>query len=283
MVRDDSSIVAHGCVWPVVLRTDTGLASAFHLIDWAARKDSPGAGVKVLLQCCANRAGVLVVGGSPATRKILPAIGFKKHNTVSLLQRPLRAVQPALSQSPRDIKLPARVLRNLFRHFWPKTALPDGWSFVPVKPVGIPPELLPGNVAGTAVSVRSPELLDHVMSCPAVSRSSCHLLMRGGTAVGYFVLLQIRKEVRLADYGPAGLDAETARALGSAAQAAARLFSDCDLLSAETTEDAVRDGFFASGFRLAGEEPINFLRRDKSLPPIERFRLTMIDSDAAVL
>ena len=284
-LKDDRAIVAHGCVWPIQLCTPSGTFKAFHLIDWAAKRDTPGAGMQVLRQCCREMAAVFSIGGSAMTRKILPAFGFKPYNHMTFLRRPLRPFQPALRESPADWKMPARVVRNLSWYYYPSRTLPEGWRLSPVEPGQIPEALWPTTSAGEAVSQRSSRLLSHVVTCPVIRRSTCGLLSKGANpTTAYVLLVQVGDQVRLADYGPAGLDEETSRILGLGAQALAlSVFPDATAVIAATSEPPTRSGFLKSGFRLSRDESIKVLKLDKSLSSIERFRLTLLDWDALCL
>lgn len=285
ILKEQGAIVAHGGVWPIELCTPSGYFKAFHLIDWAAKRDSPGAGMQVLRQCCCGMAAMFSIGGTAMTKKILPAFGFKSYNHMSFLQRPLRPLQPALRESPADWKAPARVLRNLYRYLYPSRTLPQGWHVSRTELGQIPESLWPSASAGMAASQRSSQLISHVMSCPAIRRSACGLLSRGANpAAAYFLLVQVRDQVRLADYGPTDLDEETSRILGLGAQALAlSLFPDAIAMIAATSELPTLSGFFRSGFSLNYEEPIRVLKLDPSLGSIDRFRLTLLDSDALYL
>ena len=218
-------------------------------------------------------------------RKILPAFGFKPYNHMTFLRRPLRPLQPALRVSPADWKMPVRVLRNLYWYLYPSRTLPEGWRVAPANPGQIPESLWPTSTAGVAVSQRSSELLSHIMTCPAIRQSACVLLSRGvNSAAAYLLLVQVRDQVRLADYGPAGLDEETSRILGLSAQVMAlSLFPDATDVTAATSEPFTRAGFLRSGFRLGHEETIKVLKLDKSLSSIDRFRLTLLDWDSLCL
>src|SRR5664280_580744 len=90
VLLDGETIVAHGCSWPVRLQGTFGELPCMHLIDWAAERKVPGAGMQVLQLCQKEVGAVFSIGGSDMTRKILPAFGFKAYNGISFLYRPLR-------------------------------------------------------------------------------------------------------------------------------------------------------------------------------------------------
>lgn len=284
ILESDGNIAAHGCIWPVPLRTPFGPLPAFHLIDWAARTDVPGVGMQVLRRCCGDMAAAFSIGGTAITRKILPAFGYRPQNTMTFFQRPLRLFQPALRESALDWKMPARVGRNLAWSLFPHVPLAPGWGLSPLDVKEIPESLWPEASADQAVSLRSSQLLEHVQRCPLVRQSACFSLRKGTQPVAYLFLVQVGDQVRLADYGPANLDEETASILGVAAQKAARSsFPSATTAVAATSEPSVRAGFLRSGFRISREEEIRALKLNKILNPIKQFRLTLLDWDALCL
>ena len=68
-------IVGHACRWPMRILAGGAAFDAFHLIDWAADSSHAGAGLQVLRDSLDNSAALFSIGGSPATRRMLPALG----------------------------------------------------------------------------------------------------------------------------------------------------------------------------------------------------------------
>jgi hypothetical protein len=98
--------------------------------------------------------------------------------------------------------------------------------------------------------------------------------------MAYLFLIQVREELRLADYGPVGLDEETSVVLGQTVQKLAKsLFPSATEFMAATSETEVVAGLLRAGFRLRGEQPIKVLKTGTGLEQIERFRLTLLDWD----
>jgi len=282
VLLDGETIVAHGCCWPVLLEGAFGELPSMHLIDWAADRKVPGAGMQVLRLCQKDVAGAIAIGGSEMTRKIIPAFGYKPYNSISFLYRPLRPISPALSL--KDWKMPARILRNLGQYSFPRASMPAGWRVSRVEPSEISESLFPRPLTDEAVSMRSPELLTHIMKCPVVQDASCYVLHHRNAARAYFCLIYLRGQARLVDFGPVNLDRQTATALGLAAQCVARSdFKKVLDIHVATTEQSVREGLVRSGFRVKAEEPIKVVKLNGALKNTNRFRLTLIDWDAAVL
>ncbi len=281
IIERGSEILAHGGIWPIRLAAELGKFSCFHLIDWAARPNTPGVGVQVLHQCGAGLAANFSIGGSAMSRKIPPVVGFRAYNPMWFLVRPMRPLEPVRSGLKWNWKSPLRAARNLIWYLYPIVKLPADCKVETRQPAEIPECLWPRVLPGIAVSERSPSLLEHISSCPTVRRSACAVLSRESKPLAYMFLVQVGSQIRLADYGPAGLDEETATILGTAAQELAkRLFPTGSDMLAVTSEAAVRNGFARAGFRLNREEPIRVLKIENQLENVDQFRLTLLDWDA---
>lgn len=255
-----------------------------HLIDWAAKSDFSGAGMQVLRLCQQDVGAVFSIGGSDMTRKILPAFGFKPYNSMYFLYRSLRPIRAALRNSPRDWKMPARIVGNISRRMFPRVSMPNGWSVSRIEPNAIPESLFPRPQSNEAASKRSPELLTHLMRCPVFEDTNCYVLRQGRSARAYFCVVSMRGQARLLDYGPNGLDQRTATAMGFAAQCVARSDFKAVLdICVATTEQTVKEGLVRCGFAKGSEERIKVLKVNSELKGTTRFRLTLLDWDAVVL
>ncbi len=277
-------VAAHSCRWPITIRTPKGDVTAFHLTDWAARADQPGSGIQVLNYACEKAQAAVGVGGTAATKRILPKIGFQEHNSFKVFKRPLHPLKPALSESPKDLRQLARIGRNAWWWLWPINRLPGGWTVVPIDGFQIPESLWPQPAAGIAVSLRSPLLLEHISRCPKLRASRLFVLNQAGKEFAYFYLAQVDHEVRLADYGPAGLAPAEARVLAIAALSAARThFPSATDFLAGTSEQPVCEGFEQAGLHLYRHDSIRVRQSHEFLSGVQQFRLTMIDWDAVYL
>ncbi len=291
-------IVGHACRWPMRIVTTAGVFDAFHLIDWAADSGHAGAGLQVLRDSCENSAALFSIGGSPTTHRMLPALGqhlsrrsnraeglsYKVAGKVCFLSRPLKPIAAALRESPMGWKTFARLVKNPLYSVLPIAKLPPGVDFEQVLPTDLSSELWPQPSSEFAVTARTAELLRHFASCPVLQRPMYFVVRRNDKPIAYFFLVLAGTQVRLADYGPAGLDSHTARLIGVAAQLAARQhYPDALRIAAVTSEPAVQSGLLDAGFRGTYEEEIRGLIVDPSLTPVKRYRLTYLDLDALCL
>ena len=294
----EHGITAHGCRWPMRILSSVGSYDAFHLIDWAADASRAGAGLQVLRDTCENSAALFSVGGSPSTRRILPALGdhlrrrggqertpsYRVAGHLYFLSRPLKPVAAALQESSADWKAPARILRNAYRAGVPSLRLGADWGFRQVTPSEIPPSLWPQPSSEVAVTARTAELLQHFVRCPALTQPALYVLTRKGNAVAYFFLVLAGTHVRVADYGPANLEEAAAKNLGMAAQLAAKEhYPEALRISAATSEEPVRSCWLQAGFRVAYVEEIRALVVEPALQDVSEYRLTYLDCDALCL
>jgi len=298
VLEGSHGIVAHGCRWPMQILTTGGGYDAFHLIDWAADSSRAGAGLQVLRDTCEDSAALFSIGGSPTTRRILPALGdhlgrrgeperatsYRVAGHVYFLSRPLKPLVAATQEAPLDWKTPMRMIRNAYRAELPTVRLDAGFAFTQVTLKEIPERLWPRPSADVAVTARTVGLLEHFAHCPALEQPMSFVLTRQGVPVAYFYLVGIGRQVRLADYGPASLDEVVAQNLGAATQLAAKKhYPDALRISAVTSEDAVRTDWLRSGFREAYREEIRALVVNPALEGVSRYRLTYLDCDALCL
>ncbi len=110
------------------------------------------------------------------------------------------------------------------------------------------------------------------------------IVTRNDKPIAYLFLVLAGRQVRLADYGPAGLDSQTAKLIGIAAQFAAKQhYPDALRIAAVTSEPVVLSGLLDAGLRSSYEEEIRGLIVDPALVPVKQYRLTYLDLDALCL
>src|ERR1700756_1580847 len=112
VLKTGADIVAHGGIWPVGLVNGSRKVNAIHLIDWAARADIPGSGVRLLRNLAADGAPLVTVGGSDNTRAILPKLGYQHTGVVKMYARVLRPWLQLRSSAKWTWKSPLRFVRN---------------------------------------------------------------------------------------------------------------------------------------------------------------------------
>lgn len=296
LLEDRAKMVAHGCRWPIQVRTMERDYVGFQLIDWAADPQYPGAGLQVLRDTCAGSGILFFIGGTNMTKRVLPVFGehlnrsrnksltYNVTGTSDFVSRPLQIIGPSFREMPFGWKTGPRFARNIYRYALPLNRLPKGYHFTQVVAKDIPEALFPKPSPGFAVSVRTTELFQHIASCPVIKRPMFFLLERQGRPVAYFFLVLTGTQVRTADYGPRGMSEADAKVCGTAIQLAAREhYPEAWRVSILTTEPVPKAGFMRSGFRPGTREENRIILSDQSLQFVQGYGLTFMDLDTLCL
>ena len=141
---------------------------------------------------------MIATGGSEITRRILPVIGFRPHGELCTFARPVRPLRQALSTTPRNWRLPGRLLRNTFWRLSSPLSLPRGWSVRPLAPEDVPQELWPQPSPATAVTARDTDFYRYFVDSPS-TRHELFGLEKSRELVGYFCLAFAPHVARIAD------------------------------------------------------------------------------------
>jgi hypothetical protein len=280
-MRKDGRIAAHGGVWPVQLATATSQLKVIHLVDWAADRTVPGAGVHLVRKLAGMAYPLLTIGGSQDTRTILPKIGYTQ---IGDFKRYARVVRPWLqvrSTPHHNWKAPLRLLRNVT---WALPSLPSppaGWHSLRISAFDSSMDkLLRQKVtAGFASSIRTWVGLNHLLACPA-AKFSAFVISESREPRGYFVLSQIGHQSRIVDI-QVNLESPDAwqAAYGVAAWTAAQDHSVCEIVAGTSAEPTSR-ALVQLGFHVRRIEPIYFCDPRGVLRPASSLRLNLADGDS---
>ena len=280
-VRKDTHLIAHGCVFPATFLLASGPVRVNHLGDWAADKTYPGGGFRIWSHLSHLTPVMLTVGGSPATRAMLPKMGYRTAQTWDVYARVVRPwKQFRTDPFPRGWKQPLRVFRN---KVWSlrSTAGHAGWSARGVQAFddSITPLLESRAVLPWIRGARSPELLNYFLSCPAASFSA-YLLVSEEKVRGWFLLSRVRHQVRIADIWVESTEPSDWRSAYSVAAEMGVTDPECCEIVAASSIDIARQAIAANGFRHRGAEPV-FVYDPKNLLGDLPLQIEMVDGDAA--
>ena len=92
------------------------------------------------------------IGGTDVAQKVIAQSGFKPIGEMQFYSRPLRPFYQCLTHQRRNLKLPARWVRNLI---WAQRyghAVPGGWTAEPIEPDQILAEVLPVSAAKSSLA-----------------------------------------------------------------------------------------------------------------------------------
>ncbi len=213
-LRHKGDIAAFGCLAPCRFAAGAETVASCNVIDWAASKAVPGAGI-MLYRHILELAGTMInIGGTPEARQVLPRIGFEQRAELRHYTRVLRPWRH-FADGRKDWKSPLRLARDcreLPRRVRAAQAARRVDSFE-----GLPRQSFPDpSVTRHVVCERTAESLGYFLACPA-ARMEAYRLDDGG----YFLLSRVGNQCRIADlWAPSAQAGEWASGYAAAADTA---------------------------------------------------------------
>ena len=282
MTREEV-IVAHGTVVPISCVSGEQRLNIVHLIDWAADPKSVGSGVTIMRQIARLTDGILAVGGSEMTQKVLPAFGFKVRGEVTHFARPLRPLRRLTGEKP-TLRAGARFARGVLWSLQAPAVRTEGWTAIRIAPEQLESQAPPWPCAveGTAIIERTAETMAYLLRCP-VTPMELYAVAKDGVHRGYFLLAHAPGQIRIADFHVDSEDRESWRALVQLAVLQAKRNPDAAELAAVGSDPVTRQALLDSGFHSRGDFALRLLPGKGGEFPAWPMRYQMIDSDAAYL
>lgn len=280
---DRGEIVAHGGIVPGEITWGQERARIIHVVDWAAQPRAMGAGVSLMKRLGGLTDILIAVGGSSATRRILPVIGFRPHSSISGCARPLRPLRILGTGGARRWKLLPRLARSTLWRLRAPSFRDGSWETRHIGPEQVHElaGVLPRPARDVGVFVRGEALFQHQLQCPMVG-SELYGLARSGRMRGYFLLTFAPRQARLADLWIDSQDPADWRALIQCAVSRALQHPDAAEITAWASSPALSQRFLECGFHPRGTQPVMLAVRGGWKPP-STLHVQMLDTDAAYL
>lgn len=200
LLRSDETIAAHGCVSPVRFRRPAADVQSLQVIDWAAGRVIPSAGLLLYRKCLETGAGTaLAIGGTENSRNIIPQVKwFKSKDEIRTYARPLKPWRhfALTGNGPRGI---ARFARNLQWKLTPRLPKAAGWHCRNARPA----EEVFTPTGDFIPIVRTRAWFDYLLRCPLV-KTELLILEKAGTPRGHALLANGGGAVWVADFGVGG-------------------------------------------------------------------------------
>ena len=278
-VKHGDVLVAHGGVWPLRLIGQDREIRVIHLIDWAAARSAPGAGV-LLLRKLAQMADVLLtLGGSSDTRAILPKLGYRQVGKLEFYARVVRPWRQFRTTPNHSWKAPLRLARNAV---WSLglTAVPPKWQAVPVSSFENSQSSLNGTDfdAGALRSRRTSTGLNYILRCPA-ARMSAFTILESQQQRGYFILAHVSGQTRIVEIRVnSEHPGDWLAACRLATRTAAENPDTCEIVTS-TSQVSLATALRELGFRPRRSDPIFCYDPRNTLAGAPPFALTMLDGD----
>lgn len=284
VMTDGRKLLAHLAVVPGAFLYGDTRVRVTHMIDWAARRDSAGAGIRLAKHVACMSDFVLATGGSHHTRKILPMIGYVECGKISGYARSLSPLGILHRPIPSRWKLLPRMARSFLWSMAAPRADLAGWQLRRIRMDEIERIVLPfpAPTPGKTVFERTPGLLGHMLSCPIVP-IELYGLEKAGSIGGYFLLSYAPGQARIADMWIASDDPIDWRALVHAAVTQARNRQGLAELIVWSSDPSLSHILDDCGFHERLGLPLSLRPSQGAVIPRDIIRVQMLDSDAFYL
>ena len=284
VLTDGRDLLAHAAVMPGAFWCGGTRARFVHMIDWAARREMAGAGVRLARHVSRMSDFVLAIGGSRDTLKILPLMGYVQCGTVAGFARILSPLAILSRPIPSRWKLVPRIARSSLWSLAAPTSDMASWRVRRIESQGIEQicSALPGQRPGMAVFERSPALVRHALSCPIVP-VELYALEKAGRTRGYCVLSYAPGQARIADMWIDSQEPADWRAVVHAAVDRARAKTGLAEIVVWSSDPDLSQILATCGFHERLRLPILLQAVANTAVPHDIMRVQMLDNDAFYL
>jgi hypothetical protein len=279
--RHGQSIVAHVAAWPVRVRLRDRVLQGAHLIDWASDPRYPGAGIWLLRQVRARTAVLIATGGTAATQRTLPLLGFRRLGELSCFARPLRPLAQMCATEGRTLRSSGRFVRNAMWRVYAPVSRPSGWSAAAMAPEDIDESVWPAASDTMGVASRDAAFYRYLLASP-VTRHVLYGLRHHGALAGFFCVAYARHVARIADLWVTSAAAGDWCAGFRTASAVAAQSKDVHEVTAWTSTAIGRQALTRAGFRLRDSAPLS-AAGDVDAIGCRDVHIQMLECDASFL
>lgn len=256
----EGRIVAHAGALPLTYRAGQRTLTLLHPFDWMSEPSAIGSGAALLQRLAKSSDGLLIVGGSAMTQRMIRPLGFRTLDEVTLYAAP---VQPA-AKTDEGLALQPSDVHSISLTAHPSLDDCEG---------AIPP-------APWLLSLRTPERLSDCATCPAAP-TFVYTVRRASARLGGFVLGLAPRQARIVAWW-----AHSTGDLVSVLRAASRqsaTFEGIDEVVCMANLPAERDALAAAAFRATGGVPMYLLSSAAELASDVQIGFQMLDGDVAFL
>lgn len=287
VLTDGRELLAHVAVVPGAFWCGGTRERVVHMVDWAARREIVGAGVRLARHVSRMSDFAFAIGGSSDTLKILPLMGYVPRGAVSGYVRTLSPLAILRRPVPAPWKLVPRLARSLFWSLAAPRGKPGDWRVRRIESEDIEQieQICSGLSAqrpATMVFERTPALLRHALSCPIVP-VELYGLDKGERIGGYFLLSFAPGQARIADMWIDPQASADWHALVHAAVDLARAKAGLAEIIVWSSDPNLSQVLEECGFHERLRLPILVQASAGAAIPHDIMRLQMLDSDAFYL
>jgi hypothetical protein len=258
ILGSNGRIVAHAGLRVTTFRgPDGGRLKCGVIIDWAADRSAPGAGIALYRHLMGQVPATYLIGGTPTTQAVAERLGFKRAQRARVYARWVRPLDEFLKR-PVTPRSALRLLHGVAHATLDRLAPVDNLSIMAVTAFDESfTDVVAGAVATHSVAERSIAALNHRLRNP-MSPTRAYLILRGDKAIGCALTTLGTWNARiLALYGRFASPKDLAAAY---ALITAELASDPRVcrVSVLCSAAPLQEALVANGFWLNRVEPVSF-------------------------
>jgi hypothetical protein len=198
VVSDGRTLLAHAAFVPLRCEWQGRPLKVAHLIDWAARAGEPGTGLMLMKHVATLTDALIGIGGSDASLKLLPNIGFRQCGAATGYVRSLRPLRLLSDASRPNWRLLPRMARSaVWRMLAPRPDC-DQWQprRVPAEQLNALATVFSQSPSAVTAFERSEGEVAYMLGCP-MAPMELFVLEQGGSPRGYFILAFVACQARL--------------------------------------------------------------------------------------
>jgi hypothetical protein len=199
LLEKTGGLAAHAGVCPVVFRGPSGQRLLCGtIIDWAADRAHPGAGLVLCRHLMGLADATFLIGGTEATWAMTARLGFRPLVEARVYARCVRPVKE-FWRRPKSARAVLRLLHGLGRVAVSGLAARDGWTATPVRRFDASVErVLKATPRLYSVAERTLAQVNHRLECPA-SDTRGYVLRRSSRVLGCAVATVGQWEAKILD------------------------------------------------------------------------------------
>jgi Acetyltransferase (GNAT) domain len=256
LIEKDGQIVAHCGICPVTFRLPDGnVVNSLTMMDWAADPTVKGAGRMLFRKLMEMAPTSFIIGGTAATRNILPRIDFRPAGETLAFTGWLRPWQEFRLRPHTRRSIP-RLLHGLTHPARNRSGGSAEWDFVGVTRFD---NSLLTSLQGTkrewTFCQRTLADLNYMLDCPHVKMEG-FLLRRQGQLVGYFIIGKMEWEARLLDLVVDSADPNDWILASMMVTKAARLYPEVCRIRVQSSFPILKQALEWNGYRCLYKEPL---------------------------
>jgi hypothetical protein len=280
LVTEGNEPIAHAAIVPGTCTWAGRRVATLHMYDWAARAGT-GAGVMLLKHVSQMTDALLAIGGGAETLRILPHVGFRAAGVATGYARPLYPMR--IMRCGVTWKVLPKLWRALLRR---SAAAAPEWSWqarrLAAAEVSQIRSVLPRPIDGLAVTERSVDLFQYILSCPGFPMH-LYAVEKGSVIRGYFLLASVAGQARIADCWVESEEPSDWRNLLLCAVAQAKHDPQAAEVVIVGSDPLLAAALQTCGFHARFQIPIQARSTGQKPIPEGTLRVQMLDNDAAYI